>query len=141
MLDVTNWGSRTTLSSAITPTDTTILVPSPDRHLFEVATGDHVYITVRSGNTFERMVVRGSAAGRLLVDRAQDNTTAKSFPTGACVSIEWNPAQLCEYTRMCIDGTDTPCLTPQTVCMDCNTCLEVGADGRIKSINKGTGIC
>lgn len=141
MLYVANWGAKSTLSLDVTPTDTTISIPTPNNLLFTPPAGDHVYITVRSGNKFERMKVVDTHLGKLIVERGVDNTTPKSFYAGACVTIEWNPAQLCEYVRNCMDGVPDRCVTPQTVCMDCNTCLEVDASGHIVSINKGTGLC
>lgn len=141
MLDVTNYGVSSTLSAELKRDSISISIPIPDNNKFMVATGDHVYATIRNGNVFEHVRIIGDASGKLIVDRGQDGTTPQTFPVGSCIKIEWNPAQLCEFVQNCVNGEDKACITPQTICADCNTCFEINAQGRIVSVNKGDSKC
>lgn len=62
------------------------------------------YVEVRNGSVREVVKVVGRVGDKLTVERGQDNTVAQSFSTGACVDVEWNPQQLCEYIQQCSTG-------------------------------------
>jgi len=139
MLNATNIGASAKLAAAITSTQLTLRVPSGTGATFDPGTGNHFWLTIRSGSSMERVKVIGRSGDVLTLEgRGGDDTTARQWPAGACLSVEWNPAQLCEFIQNCMAGAPAPTgVTPQTVCMASCACIDVGADGRITKITGG----
>ena len=141
MLNTTKFGATGTLGQPLTATATTMALSSGQGSRFgPLPAGDYFYATVKSGGTREVVKVTALAGDVAIIVRAVDNTAATSFVSGACVTIEWNPAQLCEFARSCaISAALVPTgVTPGTYCTNCTTCFEVGADGRITKVNGAT---
>lgn len=128
------WGLHTTLARNITKTDTQIQVPMNTGHLFKGADAGHFYMTVRNGTVREVVKVVGRMGDTFTVERGMDNTTPQTFPRGSCLDVEWVPTQLCEFVNNCIKG-DRDKIKAGTVCISCDTCLEVDAGGHIVAIN------
>ena len=139
MLDVTNYGNTGKLGGAITSTQTVLPLVAGSGALFGLATGTHYWLTIRNGSAIERVKVTARVGETLIVaGRGMDGTTAAAWNAGACLSIEWNPTQLCEFTQQCMAGTPLPsAVTPGTFCLDKCTCITIDASGRITNINKG----
>jgi hypothetical protein len=141
MLNTTKWGAQGALGAGATALATTLRLETGQGTRFgPLPAGDHFYLTLKSGGVTERVRVTAVAGDTLTVIRGVDNTSAVAFPTGACVSFEWNPAQLCEFATSCAVTAALPNtgVTPGTYCTNCTTCFEVGADGRIKNVNGAT---
>jgi len=140
MLNVNNYGARTTLAVAMTSNALTLRVPSGMGAAFDPGPGNRVWVTIRSGSSFERVKVIGRSGDVLTLEgRGGDNSAARQWPAGACLEIEWNPAQLCEFTQNCMTGAPAPTgVEPQTVCMASCACIDIGADGRITRISGGS---
>lgn len=137
MLDVSKvWGRKTSTIKSISAKDSTLAVR--DGALFEPNNGDHYYATIYNGNTREVVKVTRRDGNTLTVDRGQDGTSATSFPSGACVKVEWNPQQLCEFIKQCSTG-DSHKINPGTVCFTCDTCLEYDEGGHIINVNGSIG--
>lgn len=139
MLNATNVGQHTTLASAISASDLTLRLPGGAGSAFDPGTGNHYYMTIRSGTQIERVKVIGRTGDLLTLEgRGADGTSARQWPVNACLSIEWNPAQLCEFVKNCMEGAASPSgVSPQTVCMGSCTCFDVDASGRITRISGG----
>lgn len=93
-IDTSLIGNRAILANSISVNDTEILVSSDEGNLFKTPTGNPYYITVRNRTTMERMLVLNTQGDKLFVQRGQDNTISQHFNSGACITVEWNPAQL-----------------------------------------------
>lgn len=128
------WGKHTTLAKNISSSDKTLSLPIGIGVGFKSADDGHYYITLRNGSVREVVKVVGRVGDTLTVERGQDNTVAQTFPTGACVDVEWNPQQLCEYIQQCSTG-DTAKIKAGTVCITCNTCIEYDEGGHLISVN------
>jgi hypothetical protein len=139
MLNATSIGTKTTLATAITSNGLTLRVPSGMGQALDPGTGNHFWLTIRSGSSIERVKVIGRSGDLLTLEgRGGDGTTARQWPAGACLEVEWNPAQLCEFIQNCMAGAASPTgVTPQTICMASCACIDVGADGRITKISGG----
>lgn len=140
MFNVSKWGTRSQLASGIMPSDTKIELV--DGHAARFFTGDHedwYYITVRDGGIFEHMKLVDVRDGKLVVQRGQDGTEARQFSRGACVEVEWNPAQVCEHVRSCVLGFETTGIRPGTYCFECKPCIDVNKYGQIIAIREGQG--
>lgn len=92
--------TRTTLRAPIGTSDTQLLLAVGSAPMFDIPSGDYFFITVNDSTTVE--IMRYTSTGSVVNDtinvtRAQDNTTAKSFPAGACVTSGWNIEQLHDY--------------------------------------------
>lgn len=89
---------KTTLRSAVQPADTVLQLAVGGGSLFApITAGNYCYITVNDSTTVEVMKYVSSGVpvnDAITVTRAQDNTTAKAFPAGACVTIGWNVEQV-----------------------------------------------
>lgn len=88
---------RTTLGAPCSPTDVTLQLVTGGGAMFNIPAGAWCYITVNDSTTVEVMkyTSTGPVVGDVIgVTRAQDNTTAKAFPAGACVAVGWNVAQV-----------------------------------------------
>ncbi len=139
MLNVNPYGQSAKLATAMTSSQLTLKLPSGSGSAFDPGAGNHYYLTIRSGSNVERVKVIGRTGDTLTLEgRGADGTTAREWPQGACLSVEWNPAQLCEFTQNCMAGAPAPVgVTPQTVCMGSCTCFDVDASGRITRISGG----
>lgn len=98
----------THLRQGLLTTDTIMRVKLGDGAKFALPIGDYAYVTLRDKLNYE--VVRYQIAGTvpvlplpnppvspgddIAIIRAQDNTIARQFPVGTCVTIEWNEAQI-----------------------------------------------
>lgn len=118
MLVVPNF-ARTTLRAAITPASLSLPLAAGGGAYFNIGTGNYVFITVEDGQSVE--VMKFTNAGIIVndtitVERAQDGTTAKSFPAGACVKVAWNVAQIQNLiTQTFIDLFDSSVIPPNTI--------------------------
>jgi hypothetical protein len=140
MLNANNIGNRGKTASAVTAAQTTITLQSGQGALFAPGTGNHYWLTLRSDTAVERVRVTARTGDVLTVQaRGMDGTTAYAWNAGTCVSVEWSPTQLCEFTTQCVAGAPVPVLTnPGNFCFDPCTCFTVDGAGRITSITKGT---
>lgn len=111
--------ARTTLRAAITPASTALQLASGGGAYFAIGSGNYLYLTVEDGNSVE--IMRFDNTGIIVNDtitvtRAQDGTTAKSFPAGACVKVAWNVAQINALVNQTfIDLFDTSAIPPNTI--------------------------
>lgn len=133
MLVTDSWGKCTKLSSAITAKDTELKLPIGDGSKFTLNGDNHFYMTIRNGGVREVVKVVARRGDTLTVERGQDNTTARSFGKDACMCVEWNPAQLCEFVKSCTQSCTN--ITPQTFVVGCGTAIEINACGNIVNIN------
>lgn len=121
MLVVPNY-AQSTLRAAITPASTSLLLATGGGAYFNIGTGNWVYLTIEDGQSVE--VVKYTNTGIIVndtleVERAQDGTTAKSFPAGACVKVAWNVGQVqALVTQTFIDLFDAETLPPNTINVD-----------------------
>lgn len=127
------WGKHTTLRKPL-GSETEMTVALGDGIDFKAADNGHFYATLRNGNTIEFVKVVGRKGDVFTIERGQDGTTAQTFPAGSCVDVEWNPSQLCEFTKQCVTG-DSDKIAAGTVCFTCDTCIEYDAGGHIISVN------
>lgn len=132
-------GTTAQLAAPMTNSQLTLRVPSGVGALLDPGAGNHYYLTIRSSSAVERVKVIARSGGLLTLEgRGADNTTPQAWPQGACLSVEWNPAQLCEFVQNCMEGGAAPTgVEAQTVCMASCACIDVGADGRITKITGG----
>lgn len=87
--------ARTTLSAGINNSVTSISVT--DGSVFPSPTGgDWAYLTIESGADIEIVQLTARSGNTLTVVRAQDGTTAKSFSSGASISLRLTKAALDE---------------------------------------------
>ena len=93
-IDTSLIGNRSKLAKTVGADDNSIIVTSGEGNLFKTKTGNPFYITVRSSTVIERMLVLSVTGDELFVERGQDNTSIQRFYAGACITVEWNPAQL-----------------------------------------------
>lgn len=128
------WGVKTKVGASITANDTEIKVNQGAGILFKPADDGHFYLTIRNNNVREVVKVVGRTNDTLTVERGQDGTTPQTFSAGACVEVEWNPSQLCEFVNSCVTG-DYHKIKPQTLCVQCGTCLKIDEGGHIVEVN------
>nr|DAN83049.1 MAG TPA: hypothetical protein [Caudoviricetes sp.] len=140
MLNVKPFGNISELSKPISSSDKVITLPMGDVVRFKVPSSDHFYITVRNGSSREFMKVTSVIGDKLHVERGVDDTTALSFPKGSCVKVEWNPSQLCEFVKGCVNVESKKGIEPQTICWSCDTCIEIDEGGHIVNVN-GSNKC
>lgn len=133
----------TTVRAPVALTDTQLqLASGTSTPLDVIAAGDFVYLTVSDGTSAEVMKYTSTGsitADTIIVERAQDNTTAKAFPTGACVSIGWNVAQIEALVEQFI--VDNPSIPANTVAITGSTNVPSGepAVNIIYTVNVTTG--
>lgn len=128
------WGLHSQLGANITSKDTEIKLRAGSGIQFKAADDGHFYVTLRNKNVREVVKVVGRTGDTLTVERGHDGTTPQTFSTGACVDVEWNPSQLCEFVTQCVTG-DSNKIKPQTVCVQCGTCLTLDAGGHVVEVN------
>lgn len=143
MLNVNkSWGRITKLAKAISPTDTTIKLPTgAGLNFAPLAAGEWFDLTLTNGEIREVVKVTAVNGDTLTVQRAQDGTTAQSWALGQCVKHEWNPRQLCEFVKVCMQGGPAAIIEPQTICTGCPTCFTIDEQGRITTVSGGAGTC
>lgn len=89
---------RTSLRAPIGVSDTQLQLASGTGVLFNsVGSGNWCYVTINDNTTAE--IVKYTSTGdvvndTIVVERAQDGTSAKAFPAGACVAVGWNTQQV-----------------------------------------------
>ena len=102
--------AATTLSSAISTSDTTIAVA--DASAFPTLSGsDYTYATLEdTSNHIEVVKVTAISGNNLTVTRAQDSTTARAFSSGHRCQLRLNAALLNDatFSRSYNDLTDVP---------------------------------
>lgn len=134
-INVSKWSSHSKLAHHIDDKTTDVPVTFGHGLRFRVPDADYFYATIRSHGKYEHVKVLGVSGDTLHVVRGQDDTKAQTWPTEACIEVEWNPAQLCAFTQQCVNGTAPTTVDPGVYCLDCATCITVGDDGRITAID------
>lgn len=77
---------RTTLSSSITDSDTSMVVASVTGFP-SISSGIVYRLTLVSGTDIEIVEVTAASSTTLTITRAQESTTAAAFPSGALVEL------------------------------------------------------
>lgn len=134
-INVSKWSSRSRLTRELDTTATEIQIRFGEGLRFKVDADDYFYATIRSHGKYEHVKVLGVKGDVLHVVRGQDNTQAQSWPVDACIEVEWNPQQVCAYTKQCVLGTTPTSVDAGVYCLDCNTCITIGEDGRITAVD------
>lgn len=137
MLDATKIGRQTALTSSVGIADEVLRIPTGVAAYFNPLDGTHYYATLVDGQRREVVQVTGAVGTELHVRRGQDHTPALAFAGGTCLIVEWNPQQLREFIVGVGQGEPTH-VSPGVYCLDCTTCIEVNAGGRIVSIDGAT---
>lgn len=135
MLNTSVHGLRSELAKAIYKTDKILQLPVGEGVRFKIPKTDHFYMTIRNGSNREYVKVVDVKGDVLSVERGEDGTTPGNFPKGSCLEVDWNPSQLCEFVRTCLNGGNQAKITPQTICFTCDTCVEVDEGGHIINVN------
>jgi hypothetical protein len=140
MLNPASIGLSTKLTEGLSETGLQLRVHAGMVSRFDPGIGNHVYLTLSHAGATERVKVTGRIGDLLTIEgRGTDNTDARAWPAGTCVTSEWNPLQLCEFIGQCVAGAATPTgVAPQTVCMSSCACIDIGADGRITRVSGNT---
>lgn len=136
MLKSNNYGLRTSNTRVVGASDKEVSIPLSDSVKFQLTPSEYFYITVRNGDQREFMKVTGTDGNKLLVERGVDGTKPTTFQKGSCISVEWNPSQLCEFVKNCV-GNNKPVVDPQVICCSCDTCFEIDDGGHIIKVNGG----
>lgn len=140
MLNAAPVHNRSALPRPISATAAQIPVEAGRGAMFDPGPGNHYYLTIRQDGMVERVRVTGRSGDLLQVQRGVDGTVARNWNQNACLTVEWNPAMLCEFIQQCMNGGPTPSgVTAGTYCLSQCHCVTVGADGRITAIEGGTG--
>lgn len=134
-INVSKWSSHSKLSKALSTEATEIYVRFGEGLRFRVPETDYFYATIRSHGKYEHVKVLAVKGDVLYVVRGQDNTQAQTWAVESCIEVEWNPAQLCEFSRQCVLGTAPTTVDAGVYCLDCNTCITIGEDGRITAVD------
>lgn len=127
---------KTTLRAPCGVGDTQLQLASGTGALFNpITAGNWCYVTVNDSTSVE--VMKYTSAGNVVndtitVERAQDDTTAKAFPVGACVAIGWNVAQILGL----IDGIVT---NPVDTIQVSSTPVGAPAAHVVYAVNPSTG--
>jgi hypothetical protein len=119
MINLANF-VKTTLRTSVPATANVLpLAPGSAALLSYIPAGDYCYLTI--SDRVGREVVRYTSTGAIVGDnitvlRAQDGTSARTFPAGACVSQEWNEQQVKDLITQCIAAAaaSTPLAPPNT---------------------------
>lgn len=139
MFNVSKWGTHGKLAQVLMPDETRIRLLDGQAARFFLTHDDWFYATIRDKTNFEHVKVIDVRDGVLIVERGQDNTEARQWGVGACIAVEWNPAQICEHIRHCVMGFETVNLKPGTYCLTCQPCIDVNKYGQITAIRQGEG--
>ena len=134
LIDATKINLSTKLSRAISAADQFLYVTPGTGQALKPASGTEYYATLYAGMKREIVRVTGVSGDIFAVARGEDNTTPLDFPGGTCLVVEWNPAQLCTFVQSCLQG-EKPVMSPGTYCLECTTCIDVDAYGRITKID------
>lgn len=107
---------KTTLRAPVGISDTQLQLAAGAGSLFDpITAGNWCFITVNDSTSAEVMKYTSSGLvvnDTITVTRAQDGTTAKAFPVGACVSVGWNTEQVVDLITQTVGEqafTDTVC--------------------------------
>jgi hypothetical protein len=133
-INVNNVNNHGTLGAELNVTDNTLRVAAGSGQRFATHPGTHYYLTLRDGNAIERVRVTNRAGDVLSIQRAQDGTSERRWPKNTCISVEWSPAQLCEFMAECGAGTPAPSVNAGTYCLTSCTCVTIDGAGRITNI-------
>ncbi len=129
---------RTTLRAPIGASDTQLQLATDTGALFDpIAAGDYVFITVNDLTTAEIMKYTSSGPvvnDTIIVERAQDGTTAKAFPAGSCVAIGWNVQQVVDLINQIL----LPLVGANTMLVS-STPVGPPAEGIIYAVDPTTG--
>lgn len=134
-INVSKWSSHSKLSKPVSADTTELSVRFGDGLRFRLPEQDYCYATIRSHGKYEHVKILSVKGDVLHVVRGQDNTQAQMWPQESCIEVEWNPAQVCEFTKQCVLGTSPTAVDAGVYCLDCNTCITIGDDGRIVAID------
>ena len=132
MLDTKCLGNKTELANAIAYNDNHIVLVGGSGVMFSVPSDKYYYATLRYDSKREVVKVLSIVGDKLTVTRGEDGTPMQSFPKGACVTVEWNPKQLCEFVAQC-QQQELPGGVTGVTCIDCGSCLTLD-NGRIVSV-------
>lgn len=130
---------RTTLRSPLTINGAQLLLATGGGAFFSTAflAGDWCYVTVNDSTTAEIMKYTSTGlvvSDTITVERAQDGTTAKAFPAGACVTVGWNTQQVYDFIVQTA-ATSVPANTTTSAADP----TDPPATGVIYDINLSTG--
>lgn len=140
MLNMSDYGNSGELISTAEASALELFVRSADAPRFAVPAGDYYWLTIRQDVRREVVRVTATHGTRLTVVRGEDGTQAQRFTAGACVSVEWNPAQMREFLASVATGCEPQPGVAGTHCLGCTTCITVDGCGRITAVN-GAGGC
>ena len=135
MLDIAKWGMTSATVTRLSPASRQLVLPTGVGGQFIPAAGTHYNLTLRRGNRREVVDVTGGTGDTLFIARGMDHTVPMEWPAGTCVSVEWNPEQLCEFVHDCTGAAQPGIIAPGVYCLDCATCITVDAAGRITNID------
>ena len=138
MLDTKCLGNKTELANSIAYDDNHIAISTGAGYMFKVSDSNYYYATLRYDSKREVVKVLSTVGDKLIVTRGEDGTPKQSFPKGACVTVEWNPRQLCEFVAQC-QQQELPGGVTGVKCIDCGSCLTID-NGRIVGIT-GEQVC
>lgn len=93
----------------------------------------HYYALLSDGLQREFVKVTGMDGNGLRILRGIDNTQARSWSAGSCVTVVWNASALREF--MTTLDLPTPVVPAGTYCMSCNSCITVNSFGQIVAID------
>lgn len=128
------YGNHTKVGKTLGRMDKELTVSMGTGQQFKAGDSGYFYLTLRNGVVREVVKVVGRKGDTFTIERGQDNTHPQTFPLGACVDVEWNPAQLCEFVQNCVKG-DADKISAGTVCFTCDTCIDYDAGGHIVAVN------
>lgn len=134
-INVSKWSSHSKLSKPVSADATELPVRFGDGLRFRLPEQDYCYATIRSHGKYEHVKILSVKGDVLHVVRGQDNTQAQAWAQESCIEVEWNPAQVCEFTKSCVLGTTPTSVDAGVYCLDCNTCITIGEDGRIVAVD------
>lgn len=134
-LNVSKWSSHGKLAQSLTAEATEIPLGFGEGLRFRLPDTDYCYATIRSNGKYEHVKIMAVKGDTLHVVRGQDNTVAQTWSPNSCIEVEWNPAQICEYTKQCALGETPTTVAAGTYCLSCSTCITIGEDGRITAVD------
>jgi len=134
---------KSTLRAPVAPTDTQLqLAAGTGAALNIISPGNYTYLTVSDSATVE--IVKYTSAGNvnndtIAVARAQDGTTAKSFPVGACVAGQWNVAEVNEYIQQQVLALFGTIVLPPNTILTSGMPLTAPGPNIIYAVDPSTG--
>ena len=92
--------AETTLSSAINDAVTT--VPVTSAAVFPTPNANNVFFTIDDGSNVELVKVTAISSNDLTVVRAQDNTSASAFGSGANIELRLKPQKYLKWAQVAL---------------------------------------